>query len=257
MASASFAEALSLILRHEGGYADHPLDPGGATNLGITRATLADWRGRAVSRAEVRALGQAEAAAIYRQRYWNAVRADDLPAGVDLAVFDAAVNAGPVRAVRWLQAALGVAVDGRIGPQTLAAARRTDRADLIRAISSQRLGFLRRLATFSAFGRGWTRRVAETESAALALAGRRAARPSPPVRPTMETAPMTDTKSLLTSRTLWSNLVGLAALLAGVVGIDASGIDRQGLAEAIPQAVAALSFIASSIFRIRATRRLV
>jgi lysozyme family protein len=257
MANASFPEALELILRHEGGYVDHPLDPGGATNLGITRATLASWRGRAVSKAEVRALSRTEAAAIYRERYWKAVRADELPPGIDLVVFDAAVNSGPGRAIRWLQAALDVAVDGLIGPETLAAARGAEPKALITAFSRHRLGFLKRLVTFPTFGRGWTRRVSETEAAALALAGRRAARPSPPVRQIKDAPTMNDTKSLLTSRTLWSNLVGLAALLAGIVGIDASGLDTQGLADAIPQAVAAVSFIASSVFRIQATRRLV
>jgi hypothetical protein len=106
MTAANFDRALTLVLQSEGGYADDPRDPGGATNRGITRATLARWRGRPVSKAELRALGRAEAAAIYRALYWDALRGDDLPAGLDIALFDYGVNSGPARAARTLQAVL-------------------------------------------------------------------------------------------------------------------------------------------------------
>lgn len=109
MAASNFERALAHVLAFEGGFVNHPLDPGGATNLGITRAMLARARGRPVTVAHVRALTRAEAASIYRRFYWNAVRADDLPGGLDLAVFDLAVNAGPTRAARLLQRTLGVA----------------------------------------------------------------------------------------------------------------------------------------------------
>lgn len=254
MAQASFAPALKLILKHEGGYVDHPLDPGGATNRGITRATLAGYRGRPVSKAEVMALSEREAGAIYRKLYWNAISADELPAGVDLVVFDAAVNSGPGRAVRWLQIALGVAPDGVIGPRTISAAGQADANKLIRAFSRQRLGFLQRLSTWPTFGRGWSRRVRETEIAALAMAG--PGRAATLANRQTETTPMTDTKSLLTSKTLWSNLVGLSAVMLSIFGIDASGVDHAGLSQAIPQVVAGLSFIASSVFRITAKRRI-
>ncbi len=254
MAADTFPAALALVLAHEGGYVDHPLDPGGATNMGITRATLAGWRGRPVAKAEVMALGRAEAAAIYRARYWNAVQADELPAGVDLVVFDAAVNSGPARAMRWLQQAMGLPPDGVMGPMTLDRARAADAADTIRAFGRLRLAFLARLTTWRAFGRGWSRRVRETETAALALVGRPASGTTP-TRP-KETIPMNDTKSLLTSRTLWSNLVGLSALLLSIVGLDGSALDHEGLSQAIPQAIAAGSFIASTIFRVTATKRI-
>lgn len=172
MATHTFDAALALVLRHEGGFVDHPRDPGGATSMGITRATLAAWRGRPVDVDEVRRLTRAEAAAIYRARYWDAVRADALPAGLDYAVFDAAVNSGPRRAALWLQAALGVAADGRIGPASLAAAAAAEPAGAIRRLARIRLDFLRRLATWPAFGRGWARRVAEMEAAALVMARR-------------------------------------------------------------------------------------
>lgn len=170
MAAANFAAALDAVLRHEGGYADHPADPGGATNLGVTRATLARWRGRAVSKAEVKALTRAEASRIYRAFYWDAVCADALAAGVDLCVFDHAVNSGPLRAVRTLQKILGVTADGLVGPRTLARAAARDPPELIGALCRARLSFLERLGTFAVFGRGWTRRVRETERLARAMA---------------------------------------------------------------------------------------
>lgn len=88
MAAANFERALALVLQHEGGFSDHPSDPGGATMMGITQATLGAWRGQPVTRADIRALSREEARAIYRIRYWNAVAGDELPAGLDLAAFD-------------------------------------------------------------------------------------------------------------------------------------------------------------------------
>ncbi len=254
MARESFASSLDLIFRHEGGYVDHLLDPGGATNFGITRATLASVRGRPVSKAEVLALTRREAGEVYLQRYWNAVGGDDLPPGVDLVVFDAAVNSGPARAARWLQAALGVPQDGVVGPLTIAAARRMNGPGMVVAYSETRMRFLRRLTAWRTFGRGWTRRVRETEAAALALAGQ--GRGTPIIARRKDNSTVTDTKSLLTSKTLWSNVIGLGAIMLSLFGIDASSVDGEGLSQAIPQAVAALSFIASAVFRIRATKRL-
>jgi lysozyme family protein len=172
MAASDFDACLALVLVNEGGWSDDPRDPGGATNRGITRATLARWRGRPVSTAELKALSRAEAAAIYRALYWDAVRADALPKGVDLAVFDHAVNSGPGRAARTLQSALGVAADGDVGPATLAAAAVADPATLIRELCRRRLALLERLATWRHFGRGWRSRIARTEGAALDRAGR-------------------------------------------------------------------------------------
>ena len=167
-----FERCLSEVLRHEGGYVDHPGDPGGATNMGITRKTLARWRKvtpwTGLPKAAVAALTRDEAALIYRASYWNTVRAGAMPAGVDLALFDFAVNSGPDRAVRMLQAALGVAADGEVGPVTLAAAGAADHRRLVNALCDRRLSFLQRLTSFAVFGRGWTRRVAEVRAEALA-----------------------------------------------------------------------------------------
>ena len=122
MAAADFERALALVLVHEGGYVDHPADSGDATNLGVTIGTLADWPGRPATKAEVKALTKATVAPIYRRNYWNAVRGDELPFGVDFCVFDVAVNSGKGRAIPSLQRAFSVVDGGKIGPLTLSAA---------------------------------------------------------------------------------------------------------------------------------------
>jgi lysozyme family protein len=170
MAAANFERALALVLVHEGGYVDHPADPGGATNLGVTIGTLSDWLGRPATKAEVQALTKAAVAPIYRRNYWNAVRGDDLPPGVDYCVFDFAVNSGKGRAIPSLQRALSVADDGKIGPLTLAAASCKDPGQTIERICADRLAFLRRLSTWSTFGRGWSARVEGVRAEAMALA---------------------------------------------------------------------------------------
>ncbi|WP_112663093.1 glycoside hydrolase family 108 protein [Microvirga flavescens] len=169
MSSASFEFAFQAVLRHEGGFVDHPLDPGGATKLGITQRTLALFRGRAVSVEDVRGLSAPEARTIYRRQYWDSVQADELPPGIDLAVFDIAVNSGPGKAARLLQRAVGAAMDGVIGPKTIAATRQENVESLIRELTRARLGFLSRLATWRVFGRGWKKRVLSVEADALRL----------------------------------------------------------------------------------------
>jgi lysozyme family protein len=170
-ADARFARCIPLILAHEGGYVDDPRDPGGATNLGITRATLAAWRGAPVSKDDVRALTRAEAEAIYRAKFWAAVKADDLPAGVDYAVFDYAINSGPGRAAKALQRAVGQPQDGILGPLTLAAVKAADPVQVINAICAGRLAYLQSLPGWITYGNGWGRRVAEVKAAALRMAG--------------------------------------------------------------------------------------
>jgi lysozyme family protein len=165
-----FDNRLPVVLRHEGGFVQHPRDPGGATKFGITRDTLTRSRGRRVSVDDVRNLTEAEAGGIYRRFYWDAVRGDELPPGLDLAVFDLAVNSGPSRAVRMLQSVLGIEADGLVGPSTLKAARRANAEDAIRRLTRARLGFLARLPSWPVFGRGWRRRALAIEQEALRLA---------------------------------------------------------------------------------------
>ena len=159
-----FARCLEQVLKHEGGFADHPKDPGGATNLGITHKTLARWRKVSpwwkLPKTEVKTLGRDEAARIYDASYWQRVHGAALPGGLDLALFDFAVNSGPVRAVKALQASLKVKADGWIGPLTLDALKARIAAagvtGLIVGLCDGRLSFLQRLATFAVFGRGWS-----------------------------------------------------------------------------------------------------
>jgi lysozyme family protein len=165
-----FDARLAVVLSHEGGFVHHPRDPGGGTKFGITRETLSRSRGRPVSIDDVRNLTEVEAGGIYRRFYWDVVQGDDLPRGLDLAVFDLAVNSGPSRAVRMLQGILGVEGDGLIGPATLNAARQANAVDAIRRLTRARLGFLARLATWPVFGRGWRRRALAIERDALRLA---------------------------------------------------------------------------------------
>lgn len=167
----NFEASLRKLLAHEGGYVNHPADPGGMTNLGVTRRSWEQWTGKAVTEEDMRALTPAMVAPLYRAKYWDAVRGDDLPAGVDYAVFDAAVNSGPGQAAKWLQRAVGVADDGKIGKATLAAVRAQSAGIVVGKFSAQRMAFLQGLKTFPVFGKGWSRRVAEVNAVAHNMAG--------------------------------------------------------------------------------------
>ncbi|TSJ62223.1 hypothetical protein FO470_11725 [Starkeya sp. 3C] len=181
MTVASFEGALRRVLAHEGGYADHPADPGGATMKGITQRVYDGWRRRqGLPARAVRRIAAGEVAAIYRRQYWDAVRADDLPAGLDYCVFDGAVHSGPAQAAKWLQRGLGVVADGQVGEATLAALAGRAPAALVDAVCDRRLAMLRGLRTFPTFGAGWTARVAEVRAAARSMA-RGGAGPEPAV----------------------------------------------------------------------------
>jgi len=168
----NFDKCLELMLKHEGGFVDHPQDPGGMTNLGVTKNVWEEWMGRPVSEKEMRALTPTMVAPLYKRKYWDACRADDLVSGVDYAVFDVAVNSGPGRAIKFLQSCVGVAADGGFGPVTLAAVKKAeqDPERLIELYCAKRLEFLQTLRTFPTFGKGWSRRVAEVKTVALAMA---------------------------------------------------------------------------------------
>ena len=163
----NFKESLVLILKHEGGYVDHPADPGGATMKGITLATFSDFKKKAMTKDELRAISDADVENIYKVGYWDAMRCDELPAGVDLLAFDMAVNKGVSRAARLLQQAAGVKDDGVLGPRSMEAIGKMPVKELIAKVSEGRRDFYRGLKTFSVFGRGWLRRVDETEKEAL------------------------------------------------------------------------------------------
>ncbi len=175
----NFDACLTLVLGAEGGFSNDPRDAGGATNFGITIGTLTEWRrsrtpGATVTPDDVRALKLEEAKEIYRSRYWNITRCEDLPAGVDLLVFDMGVNAGPGRSARILQEILGVEQDGSIGPVTLNGLNTCPVDKVIRDFSTKRLDFYRSLDDFKVFGAGWTNRANSMLEAALRMAAPRA-----------------------------------------------------------------------------------
>lgn len=242
MAKTRFELCLDTVLRFEGGYADHPSDPGGATNMGITRKTLARWRAVspwwALPKSEVQSLKLPEAARIYKSGYWDRSNAGKLPPGLDLALFDFAVNSGPDRAIRTLQGQLNVVQDGQIGPVTLGAIKTAialkGAAGLIDALCDKRLGFLTRLAIFAVFGAGWTARVAAIRKAALAMAGTQS--PS-------STKPQTWSETMAALSGYKTYIIAAFMLLAGlaqVLGIDLPALDTSSAGHLIMEALAVI-----------------
>ena len=175
----NFNAALKELLVHEGGFVNNPRDPGGMTNLGVTKATYEDWIGHPVNEQVMRSLTPQLVASLYKKRYWDVVRGDELPAGLDMCVFDFAVNAGTKRAVRYLQRIVGAPLeqqDGVLGPKTISLLEQLSRsigaAGLVLRYQDARRSYYRKLPTFGTFGRGWLRRVDEVERTALVTAKR-------------------------------------------------------------------------------------
>lgn len=166
----NFEDCLARVLASEGGFVNHPSDPGGMTNLGCTKAVWEAFVGHPVSEADMRALTPEMVAPLYRRKYWDKVSGDLLPSGLDYAVFDAAINSGPGRAAKWLQQVVGTTVDGAIGPGTLAAVAAKPVQQVIAQYNDTRLQFLENLPTWGTFGKGWGNRVAHVQSAASLLA---------------------------------------------------------------------------------------
>jgi lysozyme family protein len=156
-----FERSLTKVLVHEGGFVNHPKDPGGATNRGVTQRVYDDYlKSRHQSSKSVKDITSGEVEAIYRQKYWNLIKGDSLPAGVSYVVFDGAVNSGVSQSAKWLQRALGVNADGVIGPATIEAVNSLhDHDALIDRILDRRLAFLKALKTWPTFGKGWAARV--------------------------------------------------------------------------------------------------
>ena len=159
----------SRLIQHEGGYNNHPSDPGGRTNLGVTQEVWEDWIDRPVTEAEMRGLTPDKVKPLYKEMYWDRIKGDDLPSGLDYCVFDAAVNSGFSRASKWLQTVVSVPVDGSIGPKTLQAVNSAGKKQVIARYCDTRLTFLASLSTWPTFGRGWERRVNEVEATALSM----------------------------------------------------------------------------------------
>ncbi|MGI8525268.1 MAG: glycoside hydrolase family 108 protein [Pseudolabrys sp.] len=167
----NYQESLSYLLVSEGGYSNNPADPGGPTKFGITIADYRKFVKPDAGADDIRAMKMDAAKAIYRARYWDAMRCDALPAGVDYAVFDYGVNSGVSRAGKVLRRCLKLDDTGaQVNDPVIAAAARANAAMLVMAICDERLRFLQRLSTWSVFGKGWGRRVAQVKVAALEMA---------------------------------------------------------------------------------------
>lgn len=165
----NFEACLKEVLKHEGGYVDHPADPGGATNRGVTKKAWEEYVGHEVSKDDIKALTVEDVTPFYRERYWDVCRCDDLPAGLDYLVFDIAVNSGPGRASKFLQSAVGATPDGRIGPNTIVCVKRTTLStlELINIICDRRELFFKSIPTFDTFGKGWLRRNEDVREQAI------------------------------------------------------------------------------------------
>lgn len=208
-------KALTRVLAHERGYSNHPQDPGGATNKGVTQRVYDAWRrSKGETARSVRSITADEVASVYDEQYWDRANCDRLPGGLDYAVFDYAVNSGVSRAGKDLQRELGVTADGVIGVGTLAAADAVaDVAGLIDRLCDRRMRFLRSLRTFKTFGRGWTTRVEGVRSGAKAMAAGRRVVP-------LASPKVTDGKAPESSVAVTRTKPGIGAILtsAGVSG---------------------------------------
>ena len=165
----NWEKSFELMLASEGGYVNHPSDPGGMTNLGVTKRVWEEWVGRESNEKEMRSLTPEMVAPLYKRKFWDACKCDELPTGVDYLVFDFAVNAGPGRSAKILQTAVGVPADGGIGPITLAAVKAQDPTELIQKFSDAKEAFYRSLNTFETFGKGWLNRVAAVKIKASSM----------------------------------------------------------------------------------------
>jgi lysozyme family protein len=166
----NFRDCLELVLKHEGGYVNHPSDPGGMTNLGVTKKVWEDWVGHPVTEKDMRELTPALVGPMYEMKYWRTSYCEKLPRGLDLLVFSMAVNAGSGRSVKLLQDAIGVVADGVIGPKTMAKINEANVESLIDKFSEARTAFYKGLKTFPVFGKGWLNRTNTERLEALDMA---------------------------------------------------------------------------------------
>jgi lysozyme family protein len=290
---ANWDKAFDQVITYEGGYVNHPDDPGGPTNLGITQATLSKYLGRNATIQDVRNLTKAAVKPIYKKRFWDVLRCDDLPGGVDLAVYDFGVNSGTTRAARYLQSVVGAKQDGEIGPATIAACDKYSAEEVVKRLVAKRRGFLMGLRIWKTFGKGWNRRLVSVQTVALSMAPPKTgvafagmASDSPPDDPVADVVEVSGqdrvsnqvmadreavemqeaqqnegvgglwgVKSMFASRTLWVNLLGFLSMMP-VIGGYLAGENLSQWAEAISAVIAAGSFIASSVFRITAKYQL-
>lgn len=165
----NWQKSFVLMLESEGGFVNHPNDPGGMTNLGVTQSVWNKFIGRQSTEQEMRALTPEIVEPLYKSQYWDKCRCDDLPSGVDYLVFDFAVNAGPGRSAMILQTSVGTNPDGGIGPLTLDAVNKCHPSELINDYSREKENFYRSLTTFGTFGKGWMSRITKVKVNALLM----------------------------------------------------------------------------------------
>jgi lysozyme family protein len=166
--SDNFKECLDLVLKSEGGWVNNPNDPGGETNLGVTKRVWVEYVGHPVE--SLKKLTKEDVAPLYELKYWRPCYCEVLPRGLDFVVFSMGVNAGPGRSVKLLQSAIGCVPDGVIGPRTRELISSSNGADIIKKFSTARREYYQSLKTFPIFGRGWLLRVDREESEALDMA---------------------------------------------------------------------------------------
>jgi len=170
-------KSFDMVIAHEGGFTNDERDPGnklldgrkGSTMLGCTQANWEKYIGHEVTQDDMKALKKEDVKPLYKRDYWDAVRGDDLPAGVDYAVFDFAINAGPAAARKMIQKALGVTADGSIGPATMKAIQEAEGKDLLDKFSHSKEAFYKSLPTFQTYGKGWLKRVADVQTSASTM----------------------------------------------------------------------------------------
>ena len=166
--ASNFQECLDLVLKSEGGWVNNPADPGGETNLGVTKRVWEEYVGHAVK--TMKDLTKDDVAPMYELKYWRPCYCEVLPRGLDFVVFSMGVNAGPGRSVKLLQQSIGCVPDGVIGPRTRELISASNSANLIAKFSETRREYYRSLKTFPIFGRGWLSRVDNEEQEALQMA---------------------------------------------------------------------------------------
>lgn len=188
MAASTYPEAIRRVLLSEGGYVNNAKDPGGPTNYGITLAVYRDNGHAGATAADVKAMPLDEARRIYKLRYANPIGFDQLPAGLDYALFDYAVNSGVGRANKVIRRVCGLADNADLGTLMTAVAKRKA-TDLIAAVNAERLKFLQGLKTWPTFGKGWGARVQSVNAAALKMAAIGAAPVPSTLPPVADPAP--------------------------------------------------------------------
>jgi uncharacterized protein (TIGR02594 family) len=286
-ADALFERALAHVLEMEGGYDDDPYDPGGPTNMGITLAVYARYRGVEVTadslaqlKAELKAIPPATVRRIYRDRYWLPASCPDLPAPLAFFHFDAAVNQSVAGAARMLQQSVGAEADAEIGPLTLAAAAAQPIPLTLARYGEIRRAHYRSLGHFWRFGKGWLRRVDRTLERALAVDRQQPSAPTTATLPSQQkettsmatqldqtgtTAPDTaDTKWWGHSMTVWGVIItSLSTVLPTVgplFGLNVTADLVHQLGNQVVQAAQALGGVVGTVLtiygRMRATTSL-